>query len=85
MLREDLPIISLNGTAPSPIAQRIRRIALVGELHAIVLEVNEPNVRRDDLREVERRLGDWKGVAGIEHDPDVRAGLLAEPRRARGW
>ena len=60
-------------------------VALVGELHAVVLEMHVPNVRRDPPREVERRLGDRKGVAGVEDDADAAGRLLAEARPARGW
>ena len=69
---------SLNGTAPSPVGQRTRRIALVGELHAIVLGVDVAHVGRDDAGEVERRLGDREGVGGVVDDADRRPVLLAE-------
>src|SRR5271170_849824 len=45
-------------------------IAFVGELHAIVLEMDVPDMRGNARGEIERRLGDGKRVAGIEADAD---------------
>ena len=53
-------------------------IALVGELDAVVLEVDVATCGATTLREIERRLGDRKRVAGVEADADGGAGLLAE-------
>ena len=46
-------------------------IALVGELHAVVLQVHMPHVRSDMGHEIERRLGDRKCVARIETDAEA--------------
>ena len=46
-------------------------IAFVGELHAIVLEMDVPHMRGDAAREVERRLGDRERVAGVETNADA--------------
>ena len=52
-------------------------IAFVGELDAIVLQMDMDAHGTRPAGEVERRLGDGKGVAGIEADADA-ARLLAK-------
>src|ERR1700733_212540 len=52
-------------------------IAFVGKLHPVVLQMHVPHVRSDAADEIERRLGDWEGVASIETDADA-AGRLAK-------
>ena len=52
-------------------------IALVGELHAVVLQVHMPHVLSNAADEVERRLGDRKCVAGVETNADP-AGRFAK-------
>ena len=52
-------------------------IALVGELHAVVLQMDVPHMRSDAADEIERRLGDREGVAGVETDAEA-AGRLAK-------
>src|SRR5271166_4901788 len=44
-------------------------VAFVREQHAIILEMDVPDMRRDPTDEVERRLGHRKGVAGVEANP----------------
>ena len=46
-------------------------IAFVGELDAIVLQMHMGHVGGDPTGEVERRLRDGKGVAGVEADADA--------------
>src|SRR5450631_4487507 len=55
-------------------------VALVGELDAIILEMDVANMRRDSRGEVERRFGDRKCVAGVETDADA-APRLAESNK----
>ena len=54
-------------------------IALVGELHAVVLQMHVAHMRSDAADEVERRLGDRKGVAGVETNTEP-AGRLTKFR-----
>src|ERR1700722_7038136 len=50
-------------------------IALVGELHAVVLQVHVAHVRSDAADEIERRLGDRKRVAGVETNAEATCRL----------
>ena len=71
-----------HGTVADRAADKAK--ALVGELDLIVLEMHVPHLGSDHTREIERRLGDWKGVPGVEDDADIRARLVTEVRPARG-
>ena len=55
-------------------------IALLGELHPIVLQMDVAHMRGDAAGEVERRLGDREGVAGVEANSNA-AGALAKVRQ----